>query len=144
MAANTAPLYTIRGDASRDNGNTMPAVLTTATATVDGTDANNTLVHTAGSSGSYVRAIEFKAKGTNVASKVYIYLNNGSTNGTAGNNQLIAEESLPATTASNTAPTAVVVVPINRMIKSGWTLYAGLGTTVAAGWQPAPIAGQYE
>ena len=144
MAANTDPRYTLRGDQSTDNANAMPAAITGASGDYDGTGANNALVHTAGASGSYVRSVRFKAKGTNVASVARVYLNNGSTNGTGTNNLFIGEVALPATTATNAGSTAEVEYPINRALKAGWRVYVGIGTAVAAGWVPNCDAGQYE
>ena len=69
--------------------------------------ANHVLVHTAdATNGSIVYGIIFKAIGTNTASVARIFQNNGSSNGTATNNNFIGELSLPATTTTNTAAVA--------------------------------------
>lgn len=144
MSANLDPIYPIRGDQSVDNGTTMPSTITGASGDYDGTGANNALVHTAGSSGSFVRSLRFVAKGTNVASVARVYLNNASTNGTATNNDIWDQISLPATTASNTGATVTVVLPMGIALKAGWRIYVGLGTAVSAGWVATADAGQYE
>ncbi len=63
----------------------------------------NKLVFTAGANGSYIKKLRFQAIGTNVASVARIYINNGSTNGTATNNSFYGQVSLPATTATQSA-----------------------------------------
>lgn len=143
MAANTAPIYTLTPDVSSNGTTGFGATLTTATADYTGQSGNHVLVHTAGSNGSYVRKLRFKAVGTNVATVARVYLNNGSTNGTAANNCFFAEISLPAITATNTAATADIDLPMEIALASGFRVYVGLGTTVAVGWVCTAIAGQY-
>lgn len=141
--ANETPRFTLHGDQSIDAGTTMPAVLLTASGDTDGTGANNALVHTADANGSFVANIRFSAKGTNTASKAYIYVNNGSTNATASNNALRWQVTLWSTTASATAALADIEQVLNIKLKPGWRIYVGLGTTVAAGWVPSCEAEQY-
>lgn len=143
MAANTAPIFSIKGDQSVDNGTTMPGTVLTATGDYTGASANHQLVYTAGADGGYVDRLRFKALGTNIATVARIYLNNGSANTTATNNVLIGEISLPATTASNTAATADVEYALGFALKAGWRIYVGVATTVASGWKCTAIAGQY-
>jgi hypothetical protein len=143
MAANNQPIFVKQGNTSSDNGTAFPGTLTTATGDYTGVSANHQLVHTAGADGSYVRSIKFKSLGTNVASVARIYLNNGSANTTATNNNFIGEISLPATTASNTQGTAEPEYKIDLMLEPGFRIYVGLGTTVAAGWKPSCNAGDY-
>lgn len=143
MAANTYPVFTKRGDSSADAATALPGTLLTATGDYTGISANHVLVHTAGADGSYVQGIRFKAIGTNVASVARIYVNNGSAQTTATNNVFIGEISLPATTGINTAATAEVFYPLGIQLENGWRIYAGLGTTVAAGWRPSAVAGDY-
>jgi hypothetical protein len=143
MAANTAPIFTAKGDTSTNDGNNIPTNLTTAAADYTGVSANNAIFFTAGSNGGYIERIRFKALGTNVASVARIYLNNGSAHTTATNNVLYGELGLPATTAIATAPTVDLDYPMGFVLPAAWTIYIGLGTTVAAGWTPTVIGGQY-
>lgn len=143
MPANNAPVYTKKGNLTANGGTTMVAGMVTATADYTGASVNHVLAHTAGAEGSYVKRIRFKATGTNVASVARIYLNNGSANTVATNNQFIGEMSLPATTAVNSAATADIEYPLDMMIPVGFRIYTGLGTTVAASWVPTCIAGDY-
>jgi len=116
--------------------------LTTGTNTYDGT-SGVTLLVTAGSSGSFLRSIECEAAGTNVASNVRIFVNNGSTNGTASNNALIMQYSLPATTAATATGTAHVTIPLNLPIQGTYRIYITLSANVAAGWQFTAVYGDY-
>jgi hypothetical protein len=62
---------------------------------------------------------------------------------TVGNQFLFDEVSLPATTASATAATVTVDVPMNLALPPGYEVYCGLGTAVAAGWSVVGIGGAY-
>jgi hypothetical protein len=143
MTANTSPIFTLTPDVSVNNGTTNAATLTTATGDYTGVSGNHALVHTAGANGSYVRRLRFKAIGTNIASVARIYLNNGSTAGTAANNAFFGEANLPATTASNNSGTVDMDYVMEFALPASWRIYVGLGTTVAAGWTCVTIAGQY-
>lgn len=143
MPGNIDPIYSRIGDVSTNNSTTMPTAVTTATGDYTGASANHVLLHTAGSNGSFVRGIRCTALGTNTASVLRIYVNNGSAQTTAANNALIGQLSLPATTATNTAATAEPYYPLNLAIGAGHRIYVGVGTTVAAGWECVAEAGQY-
>lgn len=143
MAVNTSPVFTKTGNVSADNSTTMTTNALTATADYTGASANHVLVHTAGADGSFVRRLKFVAKGTNTASVARIYLNNGSVNTTATNNQFFGQLSLPATTAINTAATSEVEYSMEVMLPATFRIYVGLGTTVAAGWVVTAVAGNY-
>lgn len=143
MTANTAPIFTILPDVTNDHSVTFPAKLTTATGEYDGTSANNVQVHMAGSNGSYVRKLRFKPTGTNVATVARIYLNNNSIHTTFTNNAFFGEVSLPAITATNTAAMVDIDYPMEIALPTSFTIWVGLGTTVANGWICTAIAGQY-
>lgn len=118
--------------------------LTTAAADYTGISANNSLIFTAdASNGGFVQRIRFKALGTNAVTVARVYINNGSTSGTASNNVFYGEVSLPATTAITTAATVDVDYPMNFALPPGYKLYVGLGATVVAGWVASVIAGAY-
>jgi hypothetical protein len=143
LAANNNPVFTKKGNLTANGGTTMSAGMVTATADFTGVSANHVLAHTSGADGSYIKRIKFVATGTCVASVVRIYLNNGSTNTTATNNQFIGQLSLPAITTSNTTATAEPEYPLEMMIPATFRIYCGLGTTVAASWIPTCVAGDY-
>lgn len=108
----------------------------------DGTGATAT-GWAAGANGGRVMLIRAMPLGTNVASALIIYLNNGSTLGTATNNTLINEVQLLATTASNTTGQTPVDTVIDRGVPTLWTVAVQLGVTVAAGWQITVFGGNY-
>jgi hypothetical protein len=144
MSGNTAPIFSKAGDVSKDAATGMAQGITSAAADYDGAGANNVLVFTAdATNGGFIQRLRFKAKGTNVATVMRVYINNGSTPGTAANNAFYGEISLPATTASATAATAEIDYPMGFALPPGFRIYVGLGTAVAAGWVVTPIAGQY-
>lgn len=143
MPQNINPIFVQQGNVSADNGTTTTTAVTTATGDYTGASANHQLIHTAGANGSYVKKLKFVALGTNVATVARIYLNNGSSNTTAGNNQFFGQVSLPATTASNTVATAEPEYAMELLLDPSWRIYVGVATTVAAGWRVTAVAGDY-
>ena len=145
MAANTQPIFSVKGEVSSDGGTTMAPTFTTAAADYTGATAtHNKLVFTADSTnGGFIQRLRFKAIGTNTASVARIFLNNGSANTTAANNSFYGEISLPATTAIATATTVEIHYLMNFALPPGFRIYVGLGTTVAAGWVCTPVGGEY-
>ena len=118
--------------------------LTTSNTAKDGTGTVAT-VFTAGSSGARIDQIKVRALGTNVATVLRFFVNNGSTNATAANNSLVHEVTIAATTLSETAAlvdnditiaknTTETAVPI-PYLPAGYKLNVTIGTTVAAGVQ---------
>lgn len=129
------PQYTVVANISQDTR-------TTANNVYDGTGTVGTCF-TAGANGSFLGYIKLKPLGTNVTSVARFWINNTGTNATASNNFLIAEVTLPATTASTTAALQELTVPLNFAIEPLYKINWVLGTTVAAGWQAVVIAGDY-
>ena len=145
MAANTAPIYTLTPHiewGSTDGNGGAAGSLKTANTAKDGTGTVLT-VFTAGVDGSYIQEIRARAAGTNVASVLRVFLNNGSTNATLANNILIAELPLPATTLTEVAALSDYTIQIQRAIPAGYTLNVTLGTTVAAGYFVSCFGGNY-
>lgn len=145
MAANTNPIFTLTPNLSSNASSGMGSIILAAANDFTGTNVNNALVFTAGSpDGSYVRRLRFKAIGTNIQTVARIFLNNGGDPTVAANNRLFDDFQLPATTISATAPTGVGQDYIVEFaIPSGWRIYVGLATAVAAGYLVTPIAGNY-
>ncbi|UWG96773.1 hypothetical protein LPY66_18130 [Dehalobacter sp. DCM] len=145
MPANTTPIFPLTPKIS------WGTVLTadgTATKNHDGTAAGAVLLFTAGANGSIVNEIKATPLGTNVASALRIFINNGSANTTAANNALYSDAALPAITiAENTGQSSVQVLkpddnkPIT--LPAGYKLYACVGTTMAIGWHVAVVGGDY-
>jgi hypothetical protein len=137
MPANTAPIFTINPDIQ------WVDAITAANTTKDLTSGTIYLAFTAGANGSFVQRIRFRTLGTNVASVARVWINNGSTTGTAANNTLWDEISLPATTVTETAAQSNYELPLNFALPIGYTIYVTLGTAVAAGWDAIVIGGDY-
>lgn len=136
MAANTNPVFTLTPNI------TVGQTVTTANTAKDGTGTVVT-VHTAGANGSYVYYVTFQPMGTNTASVGRIFINNGSSNATPGNNSYFADASLPATTNSEVAGIGKTIIPVNMSIPAGYKLNITIGTTVAAGFGVQAIAEDY-
>lgn len=128
MAANNLPVYPLTPNTGAKN-----VVLSTGNTTKDGT-AGTTLLFTAGANGSRIKFIELHATASNVASLLRVFLNNGSTVGTAANNILIGELALPITTLSETTLSGPpMILPMNRELAAGEKIYVVLATG-ATGW----------
>lgn len=142
LAASTSPAF-----ASTPPSNFTPGSLTAANTATDGT-GTVLLLATApatASGGSVVERIRCMHLGTNVASVVRVFLNNGSTPTVAGNNALIAEKTMPANTVSQTVESIAQDVFLNQVLKANAStperIYVTIGTAVAAGIKFAAIGG---
>jgi hypothetical protein len=135
MAANIDPIFPLTPKVAF-------GTLQTANTAKDGT-GTVVLICTAGANGAFVEDIRAQATGTNTASVLRIFLNNGATNTTATNNTLWYEVSLPATTLSEVAGQTVTLITLNRAIPATYRLYATIGTTVAATWAVTCASGDY-
>lgn len=146
MAVNTVPIFPLTPKISW-------GVVTTADGTAsknhDGTTANAVLLFTAGTNGARIDKIKALALGTNVATCLRIFINNGSANTTAANNTLIKEFTVASTTISETAAMAENewnkdgVNPCDIVLPAGYKLYGVVGTTVATGLQVTVCGGDY-
>ena len=143
MAANTTPIYSKAGQIS------FSALLQTANTAKDGTGATQ-LIFTAGADGARVERIRIKPVGTNVATVVRIFINNGSDPASAANNVLYAEKTIAANTLSEAAesvlnelPTITDTTAFPLVLPPSYRLYATIGTTVAAGVVITAIGSTY-
>ena len=116
--------------------------ITTANNVYNGTGTVVTLA-TGGTNGTRIDYIKARALGTNVATLVRFFINNGSDTTVATNNTLFMERALSASTASATAETADYTIPMNIALPAGYKITAVLGTTVASGWQFTTVGGDY-
>lgn len=143
MAVTPTPIFP-----QTPNIGVMNVLLTAAmtnTKAFDGTEATgagkNELIFTAGANGARVDTLCVRltstngatASGTTNASVIRFWINNGSDNTTAANNQLLGEIAIPATTVTALATTTnpIFTADINQAIPAGYKIYAG--TTAAAG-----------
>jgi hypothetical protein len=144
MAANTQPIYSRTGDVSNNASTGMNQLITAAANDYTGIGANNSLIFTSdATNGGFVQRVRLKPGGSNVASVMRFFINNGSTVGTATNNVFYGEISLPATTASAVQALVELDYPFNFVLPAGFRIYMGLGTAVSAGWVATVIAGKY-
>lgn len=137
MPANTLPIFPLTPKVSWGK-------VETANTNYDGTGTVVT-VFTAGAEGSRIDQIKVRALGTNVATVLRLFINNGSTNATATNNTLIHETTIAATTAIQTAQLVdnLITVTVNTTetvppipyLPAGYKINASVGTGVAAGLQ---------
>lgn len=93
----------------------VPATITAANTARDGTGATGrALVVTANSSGfTRVPYLRCKPLGTGAATMICVFRNNGSDPETAGNNALLYELEIPASTLSQTAKMTEHDIPLN-------------------------------
>lgn len=140
MAQNTSPVFPL-----------VPVVTWVNTGAVT---ANTTINLTAGTifdsgltanatNGSRVDFIRVRALGTNVATVMRVWLNNGSVTTTAANNTLFFERTLAVTTVSQVAELPDVILPINVSLPAGYKIYYTFGTAVAAGYGIQVVGGDY-
>jgi hypothetical protein len=127
MPANTSPIFGL-------TPNVAWGVIDTANTAKDGTGTVVT-IFTAGSNGARVDKLRYKPKGTNVATVLRIFVNNGSTNATASNNTMVREETIAATTLSEVAAltNGEIDFPDGLVLPSGYKLNITIGTTISAG-----------
>lgn len=137
MTANTSPIFSKVAHVEWANG------ITAANTAKDGTGTVDTVFTSDATNGSYLQKLIIRPRGTNVASVLRVFLNNGSTNATAANNCLIAEQALAATTNSETTSIAGYELPLNLPIPPGYKINVTLGTAVSGGYAVTGIGGDY-
>jgi len=139
MAANTTPISPGKVATSWNANN-----ITAANTAKDGTGTVETCFTADLTNGSRVNRIRVMHKGSNVATVMRFFLNNGSTNATAANNTLLAEKTIGPNTASETAESTAYDVSVNCVLKPGYKINYTIGTTVASGHSVScPDAGDY-
>jgi hypothetical protein len=120
--------------------------MVTANTTADLTGGTSYLLFTAdATNGGFVQKLRLRATpaGNTSATVLRLWINNGSTTGTATNNILFDEISLPVVTASATAAVANYEIPLNFALPPGYRLYATIGASSANGWYGTVIGGKY-
>jgi len=136
MSANVNPIFTATPRTS---------YITTgvnANTAFDGTGTVAT-VFTAGTNGSKLDDIYLRHLGTNVATVVRFFVNNGSTNTTAANNALVYEVTMAANTASQTAASIPMYIRANLVLPAGYKLNVTIGTAIASGIMCTAVGGDY-
>jgi hypothetical protein len=138
MAANTSPIFTGTPDIQWAS----PA-LTAANTAKDGTGTVFTVFIADATNGGYVHKLVARAAGTNVATVLRVFINNGAANTTAANNVLFTEMTLPATTLIETAAQPAYELPLNVALPAGYKINCTIGTAVAAGYLLSVVGGKY-
>ncbi len=137
MPANSAPIFSKIAHVEWANG------ITAANIAKDGTGIVDTVFTADAINGSYLQKLLVRPRGTNVASVLRVFLNNGSSNAIVANNVMIAEIGLTATTNSEVAALAGSELPLNLPIPPGYRVQVTLGTAVAGGYGVAAVGGDY-
>lgn len=119
------------------------ATLSAANTAKDGTGVVQTICTGDDTNGSYVEDIRCIPIGTNVATVLRVFLNNGSSSAVAANNTLWYEKTLPLSALSEVAEQVPQIIPLKRAIPPGYKLNVCLATAVAAGVQVTCAYGDY-
>lgn len=146
MPANTSPIFPLTPDVSWVSGSAANAATPGVTANTTFDLTSGTIygpVFTGSTNGSRLDFLRLRPLGTNVATVVRVWINNGSATGTAANNTLFYERTLPATTVSQTAEQLDIVIPLNVAIPNTYRIYLTFGTAVAAGFHASVVGGDY-
>lgn len=136
MAAGTSPIFVAT---PKNSGATTGVNANTA---LDGTGTVVT-VFTAGTNGSKVEDIFLQHLGSNVATTVRFYVNNGSTNTVASNNTLIHEESMLVNTLSQVVASVSNTYRANIILTAGYKINVTIGTAIASGIMVTAQGGDY-
>jgi len=140
MAANTNPIFLRVGRISWVNTNT------TGVTGTDGTDANVKLLFTAdATNGSKVDYIKVRYLGaTGAATVLRFWVNNGSTPGTAANNDLVQELTIPnLASLSAAADNGEYIWSANLALPAGYRLYCVAGVNITTALAVTAIGGDY-
>ena len=140
MALNTSPIYSGVGDIQWPS-----TALTTANPSYEASGSGAVTVFTASISGSFVQRIRFKASGSTTATAARIFIGNANSPSTGSNVTLFDEITLPATTATQTAATAVYELPVNAALPPNYKIVATVATAQVAGggWYVSAVGGSY-
>lgn len=144
MAANTSPIFPLTPNVGFGKVTTADG---TASKNHDGTSSGAVLLFTAGINGARVDEISAVHLGSNVATALRIFINNGEDPTIAANNSLYKEVTAAAATISEVAAlTAISILSAANsalVLPPGYKLYAVVGTTIAAGLQVTVVGGDY-
>jgi hypothetical protein len=143
---NTSPIFplvpSIQWGAADGNGGAA-GPLKTANTAKDGTGTVLTVYTVHATDSSRVDYLKVRAAGSNVATVLRIFINNGLTNATVGNNTLFMERTIPATTLSEVAELADIMIPLDISPTPGHKINVTIGTSVAAGLWISGVGGHY-
>jgi hypothetical protein len=145
MTANTQPLFP-------NVMNVSFGKVLAANAATDGT-GTVVLLFTAGANGSRIDQIKLRHLGTNVATVLRLFINNGSDPTVATNNSLAHEKTIALNTLSQAAESLEYDITITKnttetacpipYLPAGYKIYGAVGTVLAAGIQVTVHGGNY-
>jgi hypothetical protein len=115
----------------------------TANTAKDGTGTVVTVFTADATKGGRVEKLKVRAAGTNIATVLRVFINNGSSNATPANNTLYIEATIAATTLSEVAALADTEIALNLALPAGYKINITIGTTVAAGLAVTGVGGIY-
>lgn len=141
MAGNADPIYSRVADIQWGGNNLA------ANTALDGTGTVMTDFTADATNGGRVERVRGMHSGTNVATAVRIFVNNGSTNTVAANNWLAADYTALANTISQIAASVPAYdgasAPFPMVLPPGYKLLRTQGTATAAGIQGGVVGGKY-
>jgi hypothetical protein len=137
MAANTNPVFPLTPKIS------WSGLLQTANTAKDGTGTVELVATAHATNGSRLDYLRVRAVGTNVATVLRVFINNGSDPTVAGNNVLFTEATIAATTLSEVAALTEYTIPLDLPLPPGYRVYCAIGTTVAAGLRITAVFADY-
>ena len=129
MAASTTPIYPLT--AAIGSGKVL-----TANTNLDGTGTIVSIL-ASGANGTRLDYVQAVHLGTNVATVLRLFLYTGSTYA------IYKEATIAANAINQTAASVAVTIPCGDFIPAGYTLYASVGTTIAAGVMVSAFSGAY-
>jgi hypothetical protein len=132
---NTSPIYS-------GTPNVAWGTVATANTAKDGTGTVVT-VFTAGADGGRCDYVRARALGTNIATVLRVFINNGSSNAVAANNTLFTEITVAATTLSEVAAQVENTINLGLALDPGYKVNITIGTTIAAGLAVTGVGGDY-
>lgn len=136
MAAGTTPIFTITPRSSGVSSGTS------ANTAKDGTGTVAT-VFTAGAQGAKIERVFMQHLGSNTATVLRFFVNNGSSNTVATNNSLVHEEGFASWSNSETAASTSGVWYANLILPAGYKLNVVTATAIASGIQVTSEGGDY-
>lgn len=136
MAVNIDPIFVLTPTSP------VGQTLSTANTAKDGTGTVVTLA-TAGTYGQKIKRIVIQPTGTSVKTVVRLFINNGSTNATAGNNTYIKDIAVPANTIVENDVMPNIELDVDIDLPPSYKLNATIGTTVAAALAITAFGGDF-
>lgn len=137
MSANTSPIFL---EAPK---NSWVTTGTSANTAMDGTGTVATVFTADATDGGKIEKIRLVHLGSNVATVVRFFINNGSTNASATNNSLVYEITMAANTVSQTAASVMQELKVDWALAPGYKLNVTIGTAIASGIQVTALGGAY-